>query len=200
MLRISQHRVENTTFRASPHCDERPAGSEIELIVVHGISLPAGEFGQPYIDQLFLGTLNPAERPDFAVLEGLRVSAHCLIRRNGELIQYVPFDRRAWHAGISSWHGRERCNDFSVGIELEGTDDTPYTDAQYAKLGDLIDALRDNYPSITEHAVTGHEHIAPGRKTDPGAAFDWHNLAKCCSATPEPCSQTGPTHANSTER
>ncbi|RUO34076.1 1,6-anhydro-N-acetylmuramyl-L-alanine amidase AmpD [Aliidiomarina soli] len=187
MLRVSQHKVETASFRASPHCDERPPGSDIELVVVHGISLPAGQFGLPYIDQLFLGTLDCTEKPDFAILDGLKVSAHCLIRRDGELIQYVPFDKRAWHAGVSSWHGRERCNDFSIGVELEGTDDIPYTEAQYQVLGQLIDALRAAYPQIAGDAVTGHEHIAPGRKTDPGPGFDWQALAAQCQAQPEPC-------------
>lgn len=189
-LSVSQHCLQSARFIASPHCDERPADSQIELIVVHGISLPAGQFGLHYINDLFLGQLQTDADPSFAVLEGLRVSAHLLIRRSGEVIQYVPFDKRAWHAGVSSWQGRTACNDFSIGIELEGTDHTPYTDAQYAVLGSVVDALRKTYPTIPAHAVTGHEHIAPGRKTDPGPAFDWQRLALKCSARPTTEAQT----------
>lgn len=184
-LRISQHRVESAQFKPSPHCDERPAGSQPELIVVHGISLPAGCFGLDYITDLFLGRLDCTAHPDFDVLKELRVSAHCLIRRDGELIQYVPFDRRAWHAGVSEWLGRTCCNDFSVGIELEGTDTTPYTAEQYQVLARLIDSLREAYPAIDASAITGHEHIAPGRKTDPGPAFDWQRLSQSCQPTLE---------------
>lgn len=187
VLRVSQHQLDGVRFVASPHCDERPAESTIELIVVHGISLPAGQFGLHYITDLFLGQLNCEAHPSFMPLDGLRVSAHCLIRRDGEIIQYVPFNKRAWHAGVSSWRGREQCNDFSVGIELEGTDEVPYTEAQYAMLAELVDALRDAYPAIDEQAVTGHEHIAPGRKTDPGPVFDWHRLQQLSTANPEPC-------------
>ncbi len=186
-LRISQHQLSGAHFIASPHYDERPIDASIDLIVVHGISLPAGQFGLPYITDLFLGRLNCEIDPSFEPLQGLRVSAHCLIRRNGEIIQYVPFNKRAWHAGVSSWQGREQCNDFSVGIELEGTDEIPYTDNQYNRLGELINALREAYPSISPHAVTGHEHIAPGRKTDPGPAFDWQRLSQLSTAIPEPC-------------
>lgn len=160
----------------SPHQDARPAGGAIELIVVHGISLPPGEFGGPWIDALFNGTLPAAAHPYFAGIAGLRVSAHYLIRRDGELVQYVPVTARAWHAGVSSWRGRERCNDFSIGIELEGCDESPYTDAQYLRLAELIRALRIAVPTLSADALVGHSDIAPGRKTDPGPAFDWARL------------------------
>lgn len=156
----------------SPHCDERPDG-DISLLVVHSISLPPGRFGGPYIDQLFLGTLNPNDDPYFADIHHLRVSAHCLIRRNGELVQYVPFGKRAWHAGQSCFEGRERCNDFSIGIELEGTDTGTYTAAQYRQLTAVSRLLLASYPAITPERVVGHSDIAPGRKTDPGTGFDW---------------------------
>lgn len=149
-----------------------------DLIVVHGISLPAGEFGGPWIDALFTNTLDPAAHPAFADLAGLRVSAHVLIRRNGELVQYVPFTRRAWHAGASSHCGRDCCNDFSVGIELEGTDSVPYEPVQYAVLARLVRALREWAPSLAAAPVVGHSDVAPGRKTDPGPAFDWGRFAQ----------------------
>ena len=154
----------------SPNCDERPDGAEISLLVVHNISLPPGHLGGPGIVELFTNRLDPAAHPYYAKIAGSRVSAHFLIRRNGSLLQFVPCLRRAWHAGESRWRGRERCNDFSVGAELEGTDTAPYEPAQYAMLARLTRALLRRYP-IT--AIAGHQHIAPGRKTDPGAAFDW---------------------------
>ncbi len=160
-------------WRESPHCDARPEGVPIGLVVIHGISLPAGDFGAPYIDDLFLGRLDPAAHPDFAAIAGLRVAPHFLIRRNGALIQYVPCALRAWHAGASSWKGRERCNDFSAGIELEGTGDIAYTDPQYEALTALVGALYERYP-ITD--VVAHSDIAPGRKADPGPSFDWKRL------------------------
>lgn len=160
----------------SPHCDERPPGMAPELVVVHGITLPPGEFGGPWIDDLFLGRLDPAAHPYFATIAHLRVSAHLLIRRDGSVTQYVPFYLRAWHAGASVFGGRERCNDFSIGIELEGTDDGPYADVQYERLAGVIHALKGAYPTLA--AVAGHVDIAPGRKTDPGPAFDWGRLAR----------------------
>ncbi|MFM5697796.1 1,6-anhydro-N-acetylmuramyl-L-alanine amidase AmpD [Aeromonas veronii] len=158
---------------SSPHHNERAAPDDISLLVVHGISLPPGEFGGPFIDDLFMGRLDPEAHPYFAGIHQLRVSAHCLIRRDGELVQYVPFGARAWHAGISSWQGREACNDFSIGIELEGTDETPYTEAQYRALAGLTRAISERYPAITHEKIVGHCDIAPGRKTDPGASFQW---------------------------
>ncbi|HET9694939.1 MAG TPA: 1,6-anhydro-N-acetylmuramyl-L-alanine amidase AmpD [Steroidobacteraceae bacterium] len=157
----------------SPNCDDRPPGMVPELIVVHGISLPPGEFGGPWIDLLFTNQLPRDAHPYFESIAELRVSSHLLVRRDGELVQYVPFHRRAWHAGPSSWQGRERCNDFSIGIELEGTDHDPYESAQYAMLGRVIAVLCRAYPSLSPERIAGHSDIAPGRKTDPGLAFDW---------------------------
>ena len=154
----------------SPNCDERPEGAEITLLVVHNISLPPGEFGGDGIVGLFTNTLDFSAHPYYATLRGLEVSAHFLIRRGGDLIQLVSCARRAWHAGASSWRGRERCNDVSVGVELEGADDQAYTDPQYTRLAGLLRELRQRYP-ITD--IVGHADIAPGRKTDPGPAFDW---------------------------
>ncbi len=160
----------------SPNSDERPAGVAVDLVVIHGISLPPGEFGGPWIDALFTNTLDVEHHPYFREIANLRVSAHLLIRRDGELVQYVPFHCRAWHAGYSSFAGRQGCNDFSIGIELEGADHIPYDDVQYARLGAVIAALRSAYPRITGTRITGHADIAPGRKTDPGPAFDWGRL------------------------
>ncbi len=159
----------------SPHCDARPEGCAISLLVVHNISLPPGQFGGPGVEQLFKNRLNPEEHPYYASIQGLRVSAHFFIRREGELIQFVPCILRAWHAGVSNWQGRAGCNDFSIGVELEGTDDTPFDDLQYAVLNRLLAALRAAYP-IT--SVAGHSDIAPGRKTDPGPYFDWARLTE----------------------
>ena len=156
----------------SPHNDSRPDDEAPSLLVVHNISLPPGEFGGPWIDDLFTGTLNPDAHPFFAGIVHLRVSAHCLIRRDGEIVQYVPFDKRAWHAGVSCYQGREKCNDFSIGIELEGTDTLAYTDAQYRQLAALARLLISRYPALADN-MTGHSDIAPVRKTDPGPAFDW---------------------------
>jgi len=160
----------------SPNCDERPAGCDVSLIVVHGISLPPGEYGGPWIDDLFTNRLDPHAHPYFSEIEGMRVSAHLLIRRDGELVQYVPFDRRAWHAGQSCYEGREACNDFTIGIELEGQDDSPYEDIQYQRLAELVRVLRRQFPGIAGNGIVGHCDIAPGRKTDPGEAFDWGRL------------------------
>jgi AmpD protein len=160
----------------SPHWDARPAAMQPELIVVHGISLPEGEFGGPWIDRLFCGTLPAAAHPSFGTIAELRVSAHVLIRRDGACTQYVPFGERAWHAGRSSYQGREACNDFSIGIELEGADSVPYESEQYAALAQLIRALCATYACLSPQRVLGHSDIAPGRKTDPGPAFDWSRL------------------------
>jgi N-acetyl-anhydromuramoyl-L-alanine amidase len=160
----------------SPHFDSRPAGCDPDLIVVHGISLPPGEFGGPWIDRLFTGGLPPDAHPYFRDIAGGRVSAHLLIRRHGEIVQYVPFHDRAWHAGVSEYRGRVACNDFSIGIELEGTDERPYEDAQYVSLNALVDALLRTYPSLNRERIAGHGEIAPGRKTDPGPAFDWRRI------------------------
>ncbi|MFD1804115.1 1,6-anhydro-N-acetylmuramyl-L-alanine amidase AmpD [Mixta tenebrionis] len=168
----------------SPHFNLRPEEETPSLLVVHNISLPPGEFGGPWIDALFTGTLDPTAHPYFADIAQLRVAAHCLIRRDGEIVQYVPFDKRAWHAGLSCWQGRENCNDFSIGIELEGTDTLPYTDAQYQALQAITRLLLRYYP-ITPARIAGHSDIAPQRKTDPGPAFDW---ARFLSGLPEAAS------------
>ena len=147
-----------------------------ELIIVHGISLPPNEFGGPWIDRLFTGTLAWDAHPYFRQIEGLRASAHVVIRRDGQLTQYVPFGERAWHAGLSQYRTRSGCNDFSVGVELEGTDDIAYTDAQYAQLVELIAALIEAYPSLSPEHLVGHSDVAPGRKSDPGPYFEWPRL------------------------
>lgn len=160
---------------ASPHCDARPT-DEVSLLVIHNISLPPGEFGGGYIDDLFLGRLDARAHPYFADIAHLKVSAHACIFRDGRVTQYVPTTQRAWHAGESSHEGRNRCNDFSIGIELEGTDDEPFTDAQYDSLVALTRAVLKVYLKITPKRIVGHSNIAPGRKTDPGPHFDWLRL------------------------
>lgn len=160
---------------ASPNSDDRPEDTPISLIVVHGISLPPGEFGGDGIERLFTNRLDPAAHPYFAAIAALRVSAHFLIRRDGELVQFVGCERRAWHAGSSTWRGMARCNDFSIGVELEGADVVPYADAQYGMLARLCAALVRRYPIAD---IAGHSDIAPGRKTDPGPAFDWPRLER----------------------
>ena len=160
----------------SPNCDERPEGAEITLMVVHGISLPPGEYGGDWIDDLFCNRLDPDAHPYFQDIAGLQVSSHLLIRRDGEIIQYVPFGKRAWHAGDSCYDGRNACNDFSIGIELEGQDTEAYTAAQYEQLSAVMQVLVASYPGLTLDRVVGHCDIAPGRKTDPGPAFDWQLL------------------------
>jgi AmpD protein len=163
---------------ASPNADPRPPGFIPELIVIHGISLPPGRYGGPWIDRLFTNSLPAEADPYFASIQQLRVSSHVLIDRQGGITQYVPFHERAWHAGPSYWHGRANCNDFSIGIELEGTDEEPYDERQYTALVPLIAALQDEYPSLREGWIAGHSDIAPGRKTDPGPAFDWSRLER----------------------
>lgn len=165
---------------ASPHADERPAGVAVTLAVIHAISLPPGHFGGEAIARLFLGQLDPAAHPTFAAIASLRVSAHYLIRRDGTTVEFVPFARRAWHAGVSEWRSRARCNDFSVGIELEGDDETPFAVAQYERLARLLRWLRWQIPTLTE--LAGHYHIAPTRKRDPGPHFSWAALAERLAA------------------
>jgi N-acetyl-anhydromuramoyl-L-alanine amidase len=168
--------LENVTRMSSPNCDARPEGAELSLIVVHGISLPPGQFGGPWIEKLFTNRLPADGHAYFAEIAHLRVSSHVLIRRDGSITQFVPFTARAWHAGESCYRGQACCNDFSVGLELEGTDDRRYEDAQYAALVRLVQALRRTYPSLRGAELVGHCHISPGRKTDPGPAFDWDRL------------------------
>ena len=178
----STGRLTGARLVESPNSDARPSGAEPELIVLHGISLPPGRYGGPWIDQLFTNTLPAEADPYFATIQDLRVSSHVLISRDGSLTQYVPFSLRAWHAGSSNWCGREACNDYSIGIELEGTDDEPYDDRQYPVLAALIAALQRAYPTLASGAIAGHSDIAPGRKTDPGSAFDWKRLEHWVSA------------------
>jgi len=159
--------------RLSVNRDARPPSTGVDLLVVHSISLPPGVFGGHWIDDLFLSRLDPQAHPYFRRIAGLRVSAHLLIRRDGRCIQYVPFGERAWHAGASSFAGRERCNDFSIGIELEGTDDSPFEPRQYRVLAEAALAIMVTYPAIRPDLIVGHSDIAPGRKTDPGPCFDW---------------------------
>jgi AmpD protein len=165
----------------SPNCDERPAGVPVTLLVLHSISLPPGEYGGDSIERLFTNRLEPQAHPYFREIAALRVSAHFLVRRDGEVVQFVPLHRRAWHAGASTWRGLTRCNDFSVGVELEGTDDTPFERAQYERLAALIRGLRTQLPL---RDVAAHSDIAPGRKTDPGARFDWQRLFGALSRKP----------------
>lgn len=160
--------------KESPNFGERPLGAEVSLVVIHNISLPPGEFGGDWVEDFFLNRLDAAVHPYFAEISGLQVSAHFYVRRDGRVVQFVGCDQRAWHAGRSDWCGRDNCNDFSVGIELEGCDEQPFTDAQYAALWCLIDALRQRYPIA---AIAGHSDIAPGRKSDPGPHFDWAAVA-----------------------
>jgi N-acetyl-anhydromuramoyl-L-alanine amidase len=174
---------------ASPNCDARPSGVEADLIVVHGISLPPGDFGGPWIDRLFTNSLPLDMHPYFAEIGGLRVSAHLVVARDGGLTQFVKFNDRAWHAGDSRYDGRAACNDFSIGVELEGVDTIPYEAAQYETLAAVVAALCDAYPRLSPDRMVGHSDISPGRKTDPGPAFDWERArrsvnAACGAASP----------------
>lgn len=174
---ISDHRLIGVDQLDSPNQDARPECG-LSLIVIHGISLPPGEFGGGEVPDLFLNQLH-TDDPQLSDLAGVRVSSHLLVRRNGDILQFVPFDRRAWHAGVSRFQGRDNCNDFSIGIELEGTDHLPYDEAQYQSLGPVCAALMRHY-GIQE--IRGHSDIAPGRKTDPGPAFSWSKLRRGLAA------------------
>jgi len=165
--------LDEAEYIPSPNSDERPAGGEIDLLVVHNISLPPHEYGGPYIEQLFTNCLDPQGHPYFSEICHLKVSSHLLIRRDGHIIQFVPLHKRAWHAGESCFKERQRCNDFSIGIELEGSDDVPYEDIQYEQLVAVTKCIRHAYPGIDLDHIVGHMDIAPQRKTDPGPAFDW---------------------------
>ncbi len=176
MMSINQHWLTNITKTPSPNCNNRPDPTDISLLVIHCISLPPGEFDNTYIDQLFCNSLNPDDHPYFKEIHQLTVSAHLLIKRNGSCVQYVPFDKRAWHAGESNYDGQNNCNDFSIGIELEGTESVAYTEAQYERLIVVINTLLKTYPKLSRQRITGHSEIAPGRKTDPGASFDWQKI------------------------
>ncbi|MDN2662917.1 1,6-anhydro-N-acetylmuramyl-L-alanine amidase AmpD [Psychromonas sp. 14N.309.X.WAT.B.A12] len=170
--------LQDAEFIKSPFFNERPVNTDISLLVIHCISLPEGQFGTEHVKNLFTGELNCKAHPSFACLEGLEVSAHCVIRRDGKVEQYVPFDKRAWHAGISRFDGVEGCNDFSIGIELEGTDCTAYSEAQYRSLVQVTQQIQQKYPLITQQRIAAHSDIAPGRKTDPGSEFDWQYYFK----------------------
>ena len=170
------HWLRGALKRPSPNCNDRPRQGDIGLVVIHGITVPPGQFGTGLVEALFLNTLDLTVHPALADLEGVRVSAHLFIDRDGGVTQFVPFHRRAWHAGVSSFGGRENCNDFAIGIELEGTDDAAYEDGQYERLTGVLRGLFRRYPQLSPSRVVGHAEIAPGRKTDPGAAFDWRRV------------------------
>lgn len=172
-MKIIAHRHDGARQQPSPNFDPRPEANEISLLVIHCISLPPEQFGDDFIDQLFCNRLDPDQHPYFQEIFQLKVSAHLLIRRDGEIVQFVDFNQRAWHAGVSQFQGRERCNDFSIGIELEGSVNQPFSEAQYQQLADVSRLLLANYPQLNKQRIVGHSDIAPGRKTDPGPYFDW---------------------------
>ena len=172
-MQIDKGWISTATVLASPNVDARPDESDISLLVIHNISLPPGQFGGGHVNELFTNQLNPNAHPYFAQIADLKVSAHVLVDREGVITQFVPFHQRAWHAGVSEFEGRSACNDYSIGIELEGTDTTPYTNLQYARLAQITQCLMAKYPALTAERITGHSDIAPGRKTDPGSVFDW---------------------------
>ena len=181
--------LEGCEHISSPNCGGRPSGAKVELIVVHNISLPPGEFGGPYVVNLFTNSLDPREHPYFEEIADLRVSPHFLIRRDGDVVQFVSTRDMAWHAGISQWRGRDKCNEYSLGIELEGTDTHLYTQEQYARLEEIIRKCRAAHPDIEEDAIVGHCDIAPGRKTDPGESFDWQELQIRLGIESLPCGE-----------
>ena len=172
------HCIVGAEFIESPNFDARPNDADIDLIVVHNISLPPNEFGGGYVNDLFLNKLDHMIHPYFEEIKDMQVSSHLFIERSGRLVQFVPFNKRAWHAGQSCFEGRERCNDFSIGIELEGADNIEYTDAQYDVLRAVVICLQMTYSGLSTNNIVGHSDIAPGRKTDPGPAFDWDRLSK----------------------
>lgn len=175
-MKINQHWLKGARAQKSPNYDDRPDENDISLIVIHCISLPPGKFGDNFIDLFFCNQLRPQDHPYFAGIYQLRVSAHLLINRKGCITQYVPFNKRAWHAGQSIYGGREKCNDFSIGIELEGTESSTFTETQYQKLAGTTAALLECYPKLSEKRITGHCDIAPGRKLDPGDSFNWEKF------------------------
>jgi len=172
-LQLNGDWVEGVAHCPSPNCNERPQDEQVSLLVIHNISLPPGRFGTGQVQRFFQNRLQVDAHPYFSTIADLRVSAHFLIERDGAITQFVGCDRRAWHAGVSRFAGREGCNDFSIGIELEGTDELAYEDAQYQALVELIELLRRRYPALVDERICGHSDIAPGRKTDPGPSFDW---------------------------
>ncbi|GAW86228.1 AmpD protein [Bathymodiolus platifrons methanotrophic gill symbiont] len=179
---INNHWLTSAQKTPSPNCDHRGDKHDISLIVIHCISLPEGQFGTPFIEQLFTNQLDALAHPGFSEICQLHVSSHIVIDRNGLITQYVPFNKRAWHAGKSEYKGREKCNDFSIGIELEGTDCSPYSEIQYVQLASLIQCLMQTYPKLSLNNITGHSDIAPQRKTDPGKYFDWKKLSQLLKA------------------
>lgn len=174
-MKIKKHLLTDVDFISSPNYNLRPQGEDISLLVIHNISLPPGNYGQGYVQRFFQNKLPIDDYPAFATIAHLKVSAHLFIERNGKITQFVPFNLRAWHAGESIWRGRKNCNNYSIGIELEGTDTDPYTDIQYTQLGKITVLLLQNYPLLIRENIVGHEDIAPTRKTDPGSAFLWEN-------------------------
>ena len=174
--------IDNAKQLPSPNRNERPNLDDIRLIIVHNISLPPGEFGHNWVDDFFLNSLDPNQHPYFQEICHLEVSSHILIRRDGTSTQYVPFHERAWHAGVSSFNGQSNCNDFSIGIELEGTDDIAYTEAQYVQLAHYCKQLIETYPLLSEENIVGHCDVAPGRKTDPGESFEWTKFRRLLSS------------------
>lgn len=176
MINLETGLLTTAVYKPSAHCDERPEKVAIDMVVIHGISLPPGQFGTGAVDDFFCGKLDVTSHPAYAAIAHLKVSAHLLIKRTGDMIQFVPFHQRAWHAGESYFDGKTRCNDFSIGIELEGTDDIPYEKEQYEQLASVLALLKQAYPAVTHDRIVGHVDIAPGRKTDPGPAFDWDYL------------------------
>jgi len=181
-MQITNHWLSSAQKITSPNCDNRDDENNISLIVIHCISLPEGQFDTPFIAQLFTNQLDQRAHPSFANISHLEVSSHIVIQRNGSITQYVPFNKRAWHAGISKYKGHQKCNDFSIGIELEGTDCCPYTKQQYSQLATLIHCLIQTYPKLNLEDITGHSDIAPQRKTDPGKYFDWEKLSQLLKA------------------
>ncbi len=180
---IHAHRLSLAQQLDSPNCSERPQGQKIDLLVIHSISLPPGQYGGPYIDDFFCNQLRIDDHPYFQGIAELHVSAHVLIRRSGELHQYVPFNKKAWHAGVSSFCGVSNCNDYSIGIELEGCDTDEFTPQQYEQLAHVTAVLQNTYPAITAQRIVGHNDIAPGRKTDPGPCFNWEKYKQLCLFT-----------------
>lgn len=175
-LNLESTLLNDVPFTPSPNCDERPENIDINLIVIHGISLPPDSFGSQDIDLFFTNQLDAAKHPYYQTIADLKVSAHLLIRRDGDMTQFVPFSKRAWHAGDSSFEGKNNCNDYSIGIELEGSDAIPYTDRQYRRLAAVVCTLMSHYPAVIPARIVGHADVAPGRKTDPGASFEWDTL------------------------
>jgi len=184
-LHVENGLLQDVRYVPSSNCDDRPDAEQISLIVIHAISLPPNEFGGPHIDALFTNKLDVNSHPYFAEIADLRVSSHILINRTGEITQYVPFHKRAWHTGESVYNGRSCCNDFSIGIELEGTDTEPFTDVQYEILVLLLRALITTYPQLSRDTLTGHCDISPARKTDPGPLFDWARVNQMLAVSTE---------------